>query len=306
MAALITVDWGTTACRAARLDSHGHVVDRLDGGAGILGVTNGAFEPALEAFLAPWLASSPPPIILSGMIGSRQGWVEAPYVRCPAGLSEVARQLTWIDSARLGRIGLIPGLDVHPSGSAPDVMRGEETQIFGAFDTGHSGLAILPGTHSKWVTIDSGRIADFRTFMTGEVFSALKDHTILGRLMQPSAGFDEAAFLRGVAAGAAPGSPGALLNRIFATRTLGLFDKLPASGLADYLSGLLIGAEIQDNRGAATHVTILGSEALTQRYRLACMSLGLQPLQPPADTAALGAARVAVAAGLVTFTTASI
>jgi 2-dehydro-3-deoxygalactonokinase len=161
-----------------------------------------------------------------------------------------------------------------------------------------AGLFLLPGTHSKWATVSGGRIVSFRTFMTGEVFGAFKDHTILGRLMSGSAA-DADAFARGVREGASLESAGALLNRIFATRTYGLMDKLPATGLADYLSGLLIGAEVAEaTRQTKAAVTIIASPVLAQRYTDALKLLGHDNALAPADCVAAGHWRIARAAGL--------
>jgi 2-dehydro-3-deoxygalactonokinase len=182
----------------------------------------------------------------------------------------------------------------------PDVMRGEETQIFGALALSgrEDGLFLLPGTHSKWAEVADGRIVSFRTFMTGEVFGALKDHTILGRLMREAAP-DADAFARGVAEGAALGSAGALLNRLFATRTYRLMDKLPDTALADYLSGLLIGAEIAEaTRRATAAVTIIASTTLAARYTDALRLLGHASTLAPEDCVAAGHWRIARAAGL--------
>jgi len=181
----------------------------------------------------------------------------------------------------------------------PDVMRGEETQIFGALalSGNDDGLFLLPGTHSKWAQVVDGRIVSFRTFMTGEVFGALKDHTILGRLMNE--GSDAEGFARGVREGAAVGSAGALLNRMFATRTYGLMDKLSGAALSDYLSGLLIGAEIAEaTRRSKGAVTIIASPALAQRYTDALGLLGHQSTLAPDDCVAAGHWRLACAAGL--------
>ena len=240
--ALIGLDWGTTSCRAYLVGADGAVLDRVADGAGILKVENGAFGAALDTMVGRWDAALP--VLLSGMIGSRQGWVEAPYARCPAGADGVVKALATVDHGRR-TISLVPGLSTE-NDAMPDVMRGEETQIFGALAlSGQTdGLFLLPGTHSKWAYATGGRIASFRTFMTGEVFGALKDHTILGRLMNE--GSDAEGFARGVREGAAVGSAGALLNRMFATRTYGLMDKLSGAALSDYLSGLLIGAEIAE------------------------------------------------------------
>jgi 2-dehydro-3-deoxygalactonokinase len=181
----------------------------------------------------------------------------------------------------------------------PDVMRGEEAQIFGALAlSGKSdSLFLLPGTHSKWAVVSGGSIVSFRTFMTGEVFGALKEHTILSRLMHE--GSDAEGFARGVREGAVLGSAGALLNRIFATRSYGLMDTLPGTALADYLSGLLIGAEVAEaTRQSNGPVTIIASPTLAQRYTDALRLLGHASTLAPEDCVAAGHWRIARAAGL--------
>ncbi|HEX3314956.1 MAG TPA: 2-dehydro-3-deoxygalactonokinase, partial [Gemmataceae bacterium] len=274
---LIGLDWGTTSCRAY-LIGEDRVLARNVDGPGILRVENGAFGAALDALIGPWIeAYGALPVVLSGMIGSRQGWAEAPYTRCPATADDIVRALVRIDHG--GRsLALVPGLSTENAGM-PDVMRGEETQIAGALALSgqDSGLFLLPGTHSKWADVRAGRIVSFRTFMTGEVFAALKDHTILGRLMRDDSAstVDTAVFARGVAEAAALPSAGSLLNRIFAARTYGLMDKLDDVALGDYLSGLLIGAEIADaTRGHRGPVTIIASPLLAGRYNVALRQLG--------------------------------
>jgi 2-dehydro-3-deoxygalactonokinase len=183
----------------------------------------------------------------------------------------------------------------------PDVMRGEETQIFGALSLSgrDDGLFLLPGTHSKWAEASGGRIVSFRTFMTGEIFGALKDHTILGRPMREGPR-DNMAFARGVEEGANLDSAGALLNRLFATRTYSLFDRLSDTALSDYLSGLLIGAEVAAAMGLAdAAVTIVASPSLAQRYADALVLLGYKCTLAPEDCVAAGHWRIAQAAGLV-------
>jgi 2-dehydro-3-deoxygalactonokinase len=285
---LIGIDWGTTACRAY-LIADGAVQARADG-PGILRVENGAFGPVLRAMIDPWIGDRMPPILLSGMIGSRQGWVEVPYVACPAAIEELAAGLGCIDAPGFGSIAVVPGMTVT-AGDMPDVMRGEETQVFGALAlSGRAdGLFLLPGTHSKWVEVTGGRIVAFRTFMTGEIFAALKDHTILGRLMRASEG-DADGFARGVAEGAALGGAGALLNRLFAVRTYGLFDRLPDKALADYLSGLLIGAEIAEATAGGRHdiITIIATPALAVRYANALRQLGHRCVTALEDCVAAG------------------
>jgi 2-dehydro-3-deoxygalactonokinase len=293
---LIGLDWGTTSCRAYLIGADGAVLARIADGPGILRVENGAFGAAFDAMVGHW--DTKLPVILSGMIGSRQGWREAAYLQCPAGERQVVTALAPVEHA--GReIKVVPGLSTENDGM-PDVMRGEETQILGALVLSgrEDGLFLLPGTHSKWVEVSGGHIMSFRTFMTGEVFGALKDHTILARLMRDGAS-DAEAFARGVREGAALDSAGALLNRVFATRTYGLMDRLADTALADYLSGLLIGAEV----AAATKrtrdaITIIASAALAARYGDALRLLGHEIALAPEDCAAAGHWRIARAAGL--------
>jgi 2-dehydro-3-deoxygalactonokinase len=296
---LIGLDWGTTSCRAYLIGTDGSVLDRQLDGPGILRA-DGHFGPWLDSMVGGWIAThGAAPVILSGMIGSRQGWKEAPYAKCPAGAGDIVKALARIEWAGLG-IALVPGLSTENAGM-PDVMRGEETQVFGALAlSGQSdGLFLLPGTHSKWALVRDNRIVSFRTFMTGEVFGALKDHTILGRLMQEAA-TDADAFARGVREAAALDSAGALLNRVFATRTYGLMDRLPGSALSDYLSGLLIGAEVAEAaRETTAAITIIASPALAQCYTDALRLLGRDSRLAPADCVAAGHWRIAQGAGLV-------
>ena len=246
-----------------------------------------------------WIAANGAlPIVMSGMIGSRQGWVEAPYVRCPASAEDVVGGLARIDHGGLD-IAVVPGLSTESHGM-PDVMRGEETQVFGALAlSGRDGLYLLPGTHSKWAEVVAGRITTFRTFMTGEVFAALKGHTILGRLMRDGP-LDADGFKRGVLEGAELGGAGALLHCLFATRTYNLMGQMADTALSDYLSGLLIGAEIAEATGRRkVDVTVVASPALAVRYRGALGLLALRSELALMDCVAAGHWRIAVAAGLV-------
>ena len=292
---LIGLDWGTTSCRAYMICADGGVLERVTDGPGILKIENGAFGAALDKMIGGWPKL---PVILSGMIGSRQGWVEAPYARCPAATPNIVTALARIEHA-CRTIALVPGLSCE-NGGMPDVMRGEETQILGALELAkqEGGVFLLPGTHSKWAEVTRDSITSFRTFMTGEVFSALKGHTILGRLMREAAP-DADGFARGVHAGATIGSAGALLNRLFATRTYGLMNRLPDTALSDYLSGLLLGAEIAEaTRQIEAPVTIIASPALAQRYTEALRLLGHESRLAPDDCVAAGHWRIARAAGL--------
>lgn len=298
---LIGLDWGTSSLRAYRIGAGGAVLERRERPLGILAVTDGDFAGALKQTVGDWLAAEPgAPVLASGMIGSRQGWREVPYAACPAGADELAGALVTVDGPGGVPVSLAPGLSVREPGSGvPDVMRGEETQILGALAAlPDARLFVLPGTHSKWVKVEGGRIRAFRTWMTGEVFDVLRRHSILGRLMEGEAADDEA-FLDGVERGAAEAA--GVLHAIFATRTLGLMGDLPGTALAPYLSGLLIGAEIAGGRtwGGGQAPVVIASTRLTDAYLKALGGLGLAGRAAAADAVALGLWALARAAGLV-------
>ena len=307
-AALIGIDWGTTSFRAYRIAADGRVLETRTAAAGILEVAGGAFEAVLEREIGGWLAAARDlPVIASGMITSRQGWVEVPYCACPAGSPEIAGALLRHQTDAGRAIHFVPGLSLTGADGVPDVMRGEETQILGELGGERARRAfVLPGTHSKWAFAEGGRIVWFATFMTGELFAVLKAHSILGRLMAGEAAdeaTDGAAFARGLAY--AREGPGGLLKRLFSARTLGLFDQLPASGIASYLSGLLIGSEIAEARAclpelpAAGEITVIGGSKLARRYRDAIEAAGLRVRAGHPDASARGQLLIARAAGLV-------
>ena len=270
---LIAVDWGTSSLRAARIAAAGTVLEERSSQRGILSVPAGGFPAVLQETCGDWLSRDGALCLVSGMAGSKQGWREAPYCACPAGFGEVARSLAWIEPQR---IAIVPGLSCE-HGGVPDVMRGEEVQVFGAMDLlgEGDGLFILPGTHSKWVDVQGGRVRSFATFMTGEIFALLRQHSILSRTLPAEDGpLDEAAFLRGVWHAAHAGS---LLRAAFSARTLALFDRLTPASQPSYLSGLVIGEELRARSPAPQRAVLVGSEALTTRYALALRSLGCEP-----------------------------
>jgi 2-dehydro-3-deoxygalactonokinase len=262
---LIAVDWGTSALRGALLDEAGRVLEEKSAPLGILNVPNNDFAGVFAAQFADWMKTGSARCLISGMAGSRQGWVEAPYVACPAGPAELAQHLHWIEP---GRIAIVPGLS-DARGDVPDVMRGEEVQIFGAMRLAGlaDGLFVLPGTHSKWATVRGGQVTGFRTFMTGEVYGLFAQHSILARTLDAAAPLDEAAFRRGVARA---GSGEGLLHSAFGVRALGLFDRLSPAQSASYLSGLLIGEELEQQKlPQGGEVIVIGASALVERYALA-------------------------------------
>lgn len=299
-AALIGIDWGTTSFRACRIDPAGRVLESHAAPAGILSVRDGDFEGVLTREIGPWLDADPDlPVIASGMITSRQGWLEVPYCACPAGRDAIARAL--LRHPGKPTLYFVPGLSLIGADGVPDVIRGEETQVLGEVgDRKGRRLLVLPGTHSKWALAEDGIITWFATFMTGEAFGALKDHTILGRLMQGDT-HDQAAFERGLAY--ARTGEGGLLRRLFSARTLGLFDLLPPSAIASYLSGLLIGSEIEEALGCLDappdEIGVIGDSQLARRYRDALEAWDLRVRSAAADASARGQFLIARAAGLI-------
>jgi 2-dehydro-3-deoxygalactonokinase len=269
-ARLVAVDWGTSSLRGALLEPDGRVVEEQSHPRGILTIKHGGFTEVFETHFAEWMRPPGTRCLISGMAGSKQGWVEAPYCACPAGLAEVRSKILEIEP---GRISIVPGLsDTHDG--VPDVMRGEEVQIFGAVAlTGlQDGLFVLPGTHNKWARVKKGMVTGFRTFMTGEFYAVLSQHSILARTIDTSAPLDEAAFLQGVTQ--ADNNQG-LLHNAFGARTLSLFDRMPARELSSYLSGILIGEELRTQSvHAAGEVVLIGAPALAQRYMLALQASG--------------------------------
>lgn len=269
---LVAIDWGTSSLRGALLDAGGRVLDERSAPRGILSVPAGEFGTVFESLVGDWMRGpGRPRCLISGMAGSKQGWVEAPYCACPAGLTDIAAKVIQVDT---DRIALVPGLSVEHDG-VPDVMRGEEVQIFGAIAlTGQrDGLFVLPGTHNKWARVADGRVTGFRTFMTGEFYALLGTHSILSRTIDIQAPMDEAAFMLGVAQA---GNNEGLLHNAFGARTLSLFGRMGAADLASYLSGLLIGEELRtQSLHARGEVVLIGTPALTRRYELALHASGV-------------------------------
>ena len=303
-ARLIAVDWGTTSTRAYRLDADGIVLDAREAPLGVQQVREG-FAHAFASLLGNWMAE-PVPRIACGMIGSRQGWIEAPYVECPATEAALANGLVRSPD---GALVIVPGLADCDDEGIPDVMRGEETQIVGAVAPDAAPtLAVLPGTHSKWAIVRGGTIETFVTFMTGEVYAVLRDHSILGRMANaPAHPFAAAAFANGVRRALAQrGSADSLLHRLFGARTLTLRADLAPQDTADYLSGLLIGTEIaagcawaRAHGVAASSVLLLGSRSLCERYDAALGVAGIAAKTGADDVAARGLWRIAKASDLV-------
>jgi 2-dehydro-3-deoxygalactonokinase len=239
---------------------------------------------------------------MAGMIGSRQGWVEATYAPCPAGLDAVSRALVSVPERP--NTFIVPGLSCRIGKAAPDVMRGEETQIFG-LDLPDGGVVVLPGTHSKWTLVKGGSVEWFASYFTGELYDVLKRHSILGRLMEDSESPDAIpdGFSLGLDEGLA--NPG-LLHALFTVRTRGLFGEITAKQSPGFLSGLLIGSEIAEARAALkalasfpSAATLVGAESLSALYSFALARTGIATSIAGEDCSAHGLFHIASAAGLI-------
>lgn len=276
---LVAIDWGTSSLRGARWDAQGQLQEERHFSRGILTVRAGEFPAVFERCFGDWMQDSATLCLLSGMVGSRQGWQEAPYCPCPAGFDELGRHLLWLQP---GRMAIVPGLSIEHLDGLPahfpiaqhDVMRGEDIQIFGALALAgvQNATVVLPGTHSKWAQVEHGRVTRFRSFMTGEVYALLSQQSILARTLPADAPWHADTFAQAVLL--AQRTP-SVLSSIFATRTLALFDTLPADQHPSFLSGLLIGEELRAMQHHSSGALLLvGNTTLTERYQCALQALG--------------------------------
>jgi 2-dehydro-3-deoxygalactonokinase len=282
----VGVDWGTTHRRGYALATDGRCMAEHADTDGML-AARGRFEASLETLLQALNASGPQVrVLMSGMVGSAHGWVQAPYLGPEVRLRELGHHLLRVPGTAR-RMDIVPGIALKTA-SAVDVMRGEETQLLGAALLGHEdGWFLLPGTHSKWVRMAEGRVADFATFMTGELFDLLGRHgTLAAAAGAEHAGADAhqpEAFGQGLQAGADV----ALSHALFGCRARVVTGALPPEQARAYLSGLLIGAEWHElrRRGAGhlpTTVTVIGAPHLAARHAEAAAAFGvtLQHLDP--------------------------
>ena len=339
---LIALDWGTSSLRAYRLGAAGRVLELRSLPWGVMklpevvlpedsGVdVKASFEFAFEEACGDWIRAAPhAPVIAAGMVGSRQVWREAPYLSLPIAVDRIGSTLSTVHTRNGQIVHIVPGL--IENSALPNVMRGEETQVIGALSMLDFGktppravqqneqdeiLIGLPGSHSKWVQVRiqhrevQSHIEHFHTFMTGEVYAALCEHTILGRGMQTSDvnGDYHAAFDRGVLVPQTPAGRAGVLSTIFSTRTLGLTDVLDGAGQREYLSGLLIGHEVAalqallaEQRHQPARVILVGDAALCVRYTRALRAYGLDQIEVAGQATERGLWQLAMAAGLLSY-----
>jgi 2-dehydro-3-deoxygalactonokinase len=281
----IAVDWGTSNLRAWAMDAAGRILAEAVSDDGMGKLTRTGFEPALLRLIGPWLGGGSVPVVACGMVGSRQGWCEAPYRQVPCTPLDAAAQVLAPTMDPRLQVRIAPGLkQITPA----DVMRGEETQIAGALrlEPGYDGILCLPGTHSKWAQISAGEVVSFQTFMTGELFALLSEQSVLRHGLQGD-GWDEAAFDAGLSD--AISRPERIAARLFSLRAEGLLSGLPPASARSRLSGLLIGIELAAARPywLGQRVTLIGAEKLSFAYARALMAQGVEAQTLPATACTL-------------------
>jgi 2-dehydro-3-deoxygalactonokinase len=289
-AAFIAVDWGTSNARFALCDERGQAIEIRQGPGAV--ESCGRFAEVFDSRAGDWLRARPGlPAYLCGMVGSAIGWVEAPYLPAPADLDEL------IDSRIVVREGIyvVPGMRCTNPLGAPDVMRGEETQLLGALQLGRIGtghrLVCLPGTHTKWAAIANGSLQEFLTAPTGELFATLCEHTVLVRDKSTPVTHVAAEFERGLHEAAR--HRGMLLHQVFQARSLRLDQQLSPEGAASWISGLLIGADVFgalslfQEHDAVEPVLVIGTPQLTASYAQALAKAGRQSVELDGSVASL-------------------
>ena len=281
----IAADWGTTNRRAYLIDGAGECVDEFEDDKGILSVPKGGFEAAVFD-IRERLGDHP--LLLAGMVGSNRGWIEAAYVPCPAGLSDLVEALVWPEE---NRTAIVPGVSFVDPDEA-DVMRGEEVQLLGAFASGMIGpdaLVCHPGTHNKWARLSGGQITRFTTVMTGEIFNLLREDSILADLLAGTAAPGDA-FSRGASRGL---SDHCLTAELFKIRSRVLLGQAAAADAPSFGSGLLIGADVRAGlrEGGDAEVIVMGRPELTQLYAEALRIAGRRAREVDGEQAFLGGAK---------------
>ncbi|WP_262270680.1 2-dehydro-3-deoxygalactonokinase [Microvirga yunnanensis] len=273
----IVADWGTTRFRGYLIEDE-TILDQVSSNEGVSALRQGQHRDVFLRQCGHWLKAEPDaPVLLVGMVGSREGWVEAPYATCPAGPAEIARALVPVDLENSRRGYIIPGLFCEPAPGAADVMRGEETLVLGAGI--ENGLICSAGTHPKWIEMRDGRIERFATYMTGEMYALLREHSMIGR--PATAPEDPAGFDLGL--DAAERNSGetrvGLLHLLFSARASVVSGRMNSNLLAPYLSGLLTGDEINGalaQFGRPASVTILAAPERAELYAHALKRHGIE------------------------------
>ena len=278
----IAVDWGTSHLRAWAMQGR-KTLSGARSEAGMAGLSRAQFEPALRELVGDWLGAAPLDVVACGMVGARQGWVEAPYTAVPARPLSYAPVLV-PDTGPDLRVHVVGGLK---QGRPADVMRGEETQIAGflALNPNWDGVICLPGTHSKWVQVSADEVVSFQSVMTGELFGLLAEQSVLRHSL--SDGWDDTVFSEAVSD--ALSRPEALAAQLFNLRARDLLEGLAEGQGRARLSGLLIGAELAATKPywLGQQVAIIGAPELNARYAAALEGQGMSVLRARDDAAVL-------------------
>lgn len=275
----IAVDWGSTHLRAWHI-AHGQCINTLNLPCGVTQIAAGEAPDVFARHIAPWRKGSALPVVMAGMIGSEAGWRAVDYLPCPLSLNQLGERLCEVAD----NVWIVPGLKQVQDGEY-NVMRGEETQLLGAMQLAPACCYVMPGTHSKWVSVDAGQVTRFDTVMTGELHHVLMQHSLIGKGL-PVQQHDEAAFRHGLEVGISTPS---LVNRLFATRAAWVLGALAKTSVSDALSGLLIGAEVAtlSRQYQPQQVTLVASEVLTPLYRQAFAHLNIMVVECAAQAAFL-------------------
>jgi 2-dehydro-3-deoxygalactonokinase len=295
-AAYVAVDWGTSSFRLWLVGRDGAVLAERRSGEGMTTAARTGFAEVLTSHLAAISAPKGLPVLICGMAGAKQGWVEAGYLDTPAALSAIPAAAVRVPGVEAD-IRILPGL-AQRDATAPDVIRGEETQLLGAAADLGSGnhLVCMPGTHSKWVRLSGGKVEGFSTFMTGELFDAIAKNTILSHAIADAGAIapDNAAFRAAVTRMVT--NPALATSQLFSVRAGSLIAGLSPEDAKARLSGTLIGLEIAGALSLAakdTPVLLVASGSLGTLYGQALAAAGLSPTVIDADTAV----RTGLAAG---------
>ena len=286
---MIAINWGTSNFRAYKLDAAGNVEAERSSARGAVGVPSGKFLDALMTEVGDWVRDGERKVLMSGMVGARNGWKEALYVSVPATFDQVVDGVIRLEVKSLDA-RIVPGLIGADECGVPEVMRGEETEIFGCNGAiaSHTHLC-LPGTHTKWVRMQNGRIAAFSTSMTGDLYKAIRESTILRTCTQQEPK-DNDAFLLGVARSKQEGE---LAHHLFGVRTLVLTGAMQESSASSYLSGLMIGHEVNAMTQKGESIHLIGDPALCSLYAKAMRKSRVNSSVEPAGAALRGLVRIA-------------
>ncbi|MFC0268929.1 2-dehydro-3-deoxygalactonokinase [Kushneria aurantia] len=276
---LIAVDWGTSRFRAFLVSrDSGEVLDSRRSDAGLRALSSAEFPHYCAAQLAPWRQrAQPPPVYLAGMVGAARGWHEAPQLELPVDAGALAEHL--VAAPGMENAWIVPGVKVVRDDHV-DVMRGEEVQAFGALalDDSEDTLCCLPGTHSKWAQLKAGQLVDFVTAMTGELYHAVRFHTLPGEPAREADDYHEGAFAQGLDAAA---HPAGLLHALFEARSRYLHAGLADARVGSFISGVMIGSEVRAQRLLYPHaqrLLLVGSAPLRALYRQAMLAAGFDTI----------------------------